>query len=211
MRRYSGAPLRGSWSGRVGHDVVVDTILSFLRSLGIWGVFAFSALDTVGLPASGDVSVLVAAASGDYPLPAIAALGFAGALLGDHAAYWFGRIGRRALERFIRVGDRERRLYVKLDRNAPLTLAGGRIVAAVRSEVAIAAGASRLPYARFTLWNAIGCATWAIGFTLLGWTLADFVDVDALASELHRYGTILLIAAITGYVLWRVYRRRAGA
>ena len=155
----------------------MDAILSFLRSLGIWGVFAFSALDTVGLPASGDVAVLVASASGDYPLAAVAALGFAGAMLGDHAAYWFGRIGRRWLERFIKVGHGERKLYAKLERSAPLTLVAGRIIAAVRSEVAIAAGASSLPYARFTLWNAAGCAIWAIAFTLIGRALRSAARV----------------------------------
>ncbi len=190
---------------------MVDAILSFLRSLGIWGVFAFSALDTLGLPASGDVSVLVASASGEYSLAAIAALACAGAMLGDHTAYWFGRIGRRWLERYIRIGHGERKLYARLERNAPLTLVIGRIIAAVRSEVAIAAGASSLPYSRFTLWNAIGCAIWAVAFTLLGWALAGVVDVEALASELHRYGAVVAVAAVGGYVLWRLYRHRVSA
>lgn len=171
-------------------------------------MLAFSALDTVGLPASGDISVLVAAASRDDPLPAIAALGFLGAMMGDHAAFWFARVGRAWLARFIRVGKTEQKMYARLERNAPATLIVGRLVAAVRSEVALAAGASSLSYARFTGWNALGCALWAIVFTALGRGLADTVDVDRLAGKIHRYGAIIAIAAVAAYVVWWFLKRR---
>ena len=135
---------------------------SFIRSLGVWAVFVFAALDSVGLPASGDAAVVLAAAAGDESLVVIVLLGFAGAVVGDQVVFWVGRLaGHLIVPRFV-AAERQRRFHDALDRHAAVTLVGGRLVTAIRSEVAFTAGLAELRYARFALWNAVGCLTWAL-------------------------------------------------
>jgi membrane-associated protein len=182
-----------------------------IRALGVWAILIFAALDAVGLPASGDVAVVLGAASRDEPLLAIVALGFAGAVIGDHVVYWVGRFGGRLLPARLVSAERRRRVSEGLDRRAPLVLVGGRLVTAIRSEVALLAGLARLPYRRFTLWNGVGCLVWALVAALAGRLLGDIVDVPALLRRAERWSgvaTAAVLVAVAAYVAWHVWARR---
>jgi membrane-associated protein len=182
-----------------------------IRSLGIWAIFAFAALDAVGLPASGDAAVVLAAAHGETSFGVVVLLGFAGAVVGDHVVYWVGRLaGSTIVPRLVGV-ERQRRLRGSLDRHAALTLAGGRLVTAIRSEVAFLAGAARLPYARFAAWNAVGCLAWAVLATLAGHVLGRFVDVEPLLRTAERWSALLgaaVVATLAAALAVRLVRAR---
>jgi membrane-associated protein len=186
-------------------------VADVLRFLGVWAIFAFAALDAVGLPASGDAAVVLAAAHGDTSLGVVVLLGFAGALVGDHVVYWAGRIaGTTVVPRLVGI-ERQERLRGALDRHAALTLAGGRLVTAIRSEVAFLAGAARLSYARFAVWNAVGCLVWAVLATLAGRMLGQLVDVEPLLRTVERWSALLagaLVATLAAVLGVRLVRAR---
>jgi membrane protein DedA with SNARE-associated domain len=185
---------------------------TLVRSLGVWAVFVFAALDSVGLPASGDAAVVLAAAAGGHSPLVIVVLGFAGAVVGDTVVYWAGRLAGDLLVPRVIGASRQARLRGALDRHAPLTLAGGRLVTAIRSEIAFTAGLSRLPYRRFAPWNAVGCLAWALLATLAGRLLGSVTDVRPLLDAAERWSALLtgvLVAGIALYaVVWWLRTRR---
>ena len=83
-----------------------------LQSYGYFAVFAFIALESMGIPLPGESSLIAAAlyagSTRHLDIRAVFAVAFAAAVLGDNAGYWFGRRGgTRLVQRFGR--------YVHLD------------------------------------------------------------------------------------------------
>jgi len=75
--------------------------------------------------------------------------------------------------------------------------------------VLFVAGASRMPYRRFFVYNALGAVLWAVAFVLLGYVLGASWQVAE--RWVGRTSTILGgIAAVVALVLW-LRRRRTGA
>lgn len=168
-----------------------DALITWAESLGLWAVFILALIDSLGLPATGDAAMLIWAGLREQPLVAVMAVGFAGALVGDSIAYWAGRIIGRPIVRRALPGDYEERISQKLDRHAAPVLVFSRLVAALRTKIAVLAGATHMPYQRFLLWNAIGCALWAVSFSLLGRLVGDALGVT---DQIHRVGIVVLVA-----------------
>jgi membrane-associated protein len=191
-------------------DGFFDALREFADSLGVFSILALSALDTVGLPASGDIAVVTAAALRTHPFAVIALMGFAGAVIGDQAAYWAGRIGGRPLLRRFVGEERQAALSERIERRAALVLILGHMVAGVRTETAVLAGAAPVHYRRFTTWNTLACAIWAVSFTLLGRILGATVDFETWLSRISDYTTYLAIAAVVLTLGWFWHSRRRG-
>jgi len=191
-------------------DGLFDAVRDFADSLGVFSILALSALDTVGLPASGDIAVVTAAALRSQPIALIALMGFIGAVIGDQAAYWAGRIGgRRVLHRLVGA-EKHASLSERIERRAPLMLLLGHMVAGVRTETAVLAGSAPIDYRRFTIWNTLACAIWAVSFTLLGRLLGATVDFEMWLARISDYTTYLAIAAVVLTLAWLWYTRRRG-
>src|SRR2546426_409471 len=83
-----------------------------------------------------------------------------------HGGYWIGRTGGIALVRrygrFLHLNEahleRARHFFA---RHGPPTVFIGRFVALLRTWTAVLAGAARMPYGRFMLYNALGAVCWA--------------------------------------------------
>ena len=193
-------------------DGIFDALRDFAESLGPFSILALAALDTVGLPASGDIAVIVAAGRESYPLPVIALMGFLGALIGDHAAYWAGRSGGKPLIRRLLGESRHESLSEHMHRHAPLVLVFGRSIAGIRTKAAVLAGAAPLDYRRFTAWNLLGCAIWAIAFTIMGRLLGDVIDFEEILPKIGEYTLLVVVGLIVvggGWFYLRRRRRRA--
>src|SRR5258708_38591219 len=100
-----------------------------------------------------------------------------GAILGDNIGFWIGREGGyrllRRYGRYIRLNERRLKVGVYLFRkHGGKVVFFGRFVAVLRAWAAFLAGASRMPWPRFLLFNALGgisCATiYGLGAYLLG-------------------------------------------
>jgi undecaprenyl-diphosphatase len=130
-----------------------------------------------------------------------------GAVLGDAGAYWIGRTGGLALlrryGRFLRVDetrlDRAREFF---RRHGGKTVFFGRFVSLLRMLAALLAGVTKMPYGRFTVYNATGAICWALLFGSLGYAfgrqLPQLEHAVGQAGALLALLAALLVALILG-------------
>jgi membrane-associated protein len=120
----------------------------------------------------------LAVSVGSPPLPAVIALAFAGALLGDLACYAIGR--RVGLERWRWMrGPRVQSAFgwarSRLDQRTALVLFTARFIPFARLAVNLTAGASRVSLPRYTLVAALAALGWALYQALIGAAIAAVV------------------------------------
>jgi membrane-associated protein len=60
-----------------------------------------------------------------------------------------------------------------------------------------------MPYHRFLLWNALGCALWAVTFALVGRLVGDALGVT---DQIHRVGIVVIVAVVIVIALALVQR-----
>ncbi len=156
--------------------------------LGDYGyglVFAVIGLEAMGLPLPGESLIIAAAVycatTGKLHIAGVIAAAIAGAVMGDNAGYLIGRwAGFPLLRRYGRhVGLNDRRLT--LGRYLFQTQGGkvvfvGRFLAILRTFVALLAGANRMEWKTFLLWNAVGGVVWATLYGMAAYLLGNAVS-----------------------------------
>jgi membrane protein DedA with SNARE-associated domain len=175
-------------------------------------VFAEDAL-FVGFVLPGETAAVlggVAAHRGHVPLVAVIVVVVVAAIVGDTVGYEVGkRLGPRLLG--LRIFDKRRG---KLDdaqdflaRRGGSAVLLGRWVAFFRAVMPALAGASRMPYRTFIVWNATGGLLWGTAVVLAGYLAgASYAKVE---QAIGRDGALVALAiAVVGFVVWRVRRHR---
>jgi len=160
------------------------------------------------------VSAGILASFGVLSLPETLVVAVVGAVAGDNAGYWLGRrLGRPWIERHGRLVGMHGGVLHRIDelfaRHGGKAVLVGRFVGFLRAMLPFAAGASRMSYARFVAYNAIGAIAWGIAFVLLGYFLgASWTVVERW---LGRAGFVVgaVILMLTVWWLRRAARRRA--
>ncbi|PYO31789.1 MAG: DedA family protein [Gemmatimonadetes bacterium] len=196
-------------------------LLELVARLGHWSyviIFVAAALESAafaGLLVPGESLVLASgffAHQGVLDLDAVIAAAAVGATLGDNIGYQLGnRLGRAWLLRFgSRLGLREEHLV-----RADAFFAGqggkavlvGRFIGFARALVPFVAGASRMPYRIFLVYNALGAVLWTVTFVLLGYFLG--ASWQMAEHWIGRTSTVVAGAiALAALVSW-IWRRRA--
>jgi membrane protein DedA with SNARE-associated domain len=171
---------------------------SLIRDYGYIGVAVGAAADSFGLPSSGEIVLLLASAASaagasHFSLPLVIAVAWGFAVLGDSCAYAIGRAaGPRVLRRF--GVHEDSKVHRFMDRYAARTIVGARLLAAVRTKVAIVSGSTRVPFYRYVLFDGIGAAVWAVSVGLLGYLFA--ASVDRLIHDFGRFSSLLGVVAV---------------
>jgi membrane-associated protein len=199
---------------------VVEGILSLHSGAALALLFMFTALEApafIGLVLPGELALVlggVLAHSGRISLAAAIAVGIGGAIAGDSAGYWLGRRWRHLLLASP-IGRRVKpaqvwRAEAILNRRSGVTLFVGRLTAGARVLLPGLAGASRIPYRTFLLWNALAGAVWATAHVMLGYAAGEsWRRIHHLAGRFALYlllGAALLAAIALG--IRRLRRRR---
>lgn len=166
---------------------LVQHLVDLATRVGHWGyllIFLVVLLECqalLGLFVPGESLVLVSgflAGQGVFDLDALMIAVTAGAIVGDSIGYELGRhLGRTWLRRHgARVGIQEKH-FERIDHF--IAIHGGKSVFlshfmhVLRALMPFIAGANRMPYGRFFLFNALGCALWACTFSLLGYFVGE--------------------------------------
>jgi undecaprenyl-diphosphatase len=193
-----------------------DTIPGLVVAYGYVVLFVIVALESFGIPLPGETALVTAAATaalGRLDIRWVIVTAAAAAIIGDNAGYWIGREGGPAfIRRYGRhVGLNEEkiaRVHAFFERHGGKTVFAARFVALLRSWAAALAGASHVPYATFTLYNALGGVVWAATFGLLGYAfgrniplLQRYAAQASLALTLLLLLSVLLVAASRWF--WR--------
>ena len=172
-----------------------------------------------GLVVPGETLVILGgfyARIGDPPLslPLISAVAVTFAVLGDNVGYFLGRrYGRGLLERIgPRIGiSLEKIAYAEryYEDHGGKTVFLGRFIPVVRSVGFLLAGAAKLEWRRFIVYDIAGAAIWGIGHTVLGYFIG--ATIETWEPYLTRFGVLLGVLLVGWIVFTRWRRARKGS
>lgn len=182
---------------------MLAALVNISGNVGYPLLFALVAAESAGALVPGETSLIVAGAlagDGKLSLPVVIAVAAAAAILGDNVGYVLGRRGLRHL--VVRLGRSSARTERALERSerffrrrGPVTVFVGRWLPGLRVFAAWLAGANRMPWPRFLLWNALGGIGWAATIA----TIAYYVGRTA-SSSLAAIGFIGVGAVVIVFV-----------
>ena len=171
--------------------------------------------ESSGVPLPGETALIAAAllaSSGKLEIELVIALAAAGAIAGDNIGYIVARrAGRWLLERPGRFERQRREVLIVgeqfFERHGPKAVFFGRFILGLRTWASWLAGATRMPWRSFVLWNALGGICWA---TAVG--LIIYFAGSSAKSALETFGIYGLgaavVAIVSALVVGRRYRRR---
>jgi membrane protein DedA with SNARE-associated domain len=180
---------------------------TLLQQYGYAVVFFGILLESTGLPLPGEslmiAAALYAATTHRLDIALLVALAALGAICGDQIGYGIGRwIGYPVLARWGRkVGLTDERLQLGgflFRRYGGGVVFLGRFVAFLRTFAAVLAGANRMPWHRFLLWNSLGGIGWTALYGFGAYALGDAAKriKGPVGIALAVIGGIALLAAV---------------
>jgi membrane protein DedA with SNARE-associated domain/rhodanese-related sulfurtransferase len=186
----------------------VDHLIALLQQYGLGLVFVNVLALQAGLPVPAYPVLIVAgalAAGGGTPVWQLVGVGVTGAIIADTGWYVAGRnFGMRILSTLCRVSLSQdtcvRQTESIFQRFGPSSMIFAKFVPGFASVATAMAGAIRLRYWMFVVFDAMGAALWVGVGVGLGYLFRDAIgDVMAKLSSLGKYGVMLIVA---GFVLW---------
>jgi membrane protein DedA with SNARE-associated domain len=157
----------------------LSLINHLLQSYGYFAVFAFIALESLGIPLPGETTLIAAAvyagSTHHLNIGVVFVIAAAAAIAGDNAGYWIGRSGGQRLAdrygHFVRLDATKLKIGRYLfARYGAQVVFFGRFVTVLRTYAAFFAGLNRMRWPRFTAFNAAGGLAWSAiyGFGAFG-------------------------------------------
>ena len=132
------------------------------------------------------------------------------AVLGAQVGYWIGRNMGTAMfkpnARFLKQRYLDE-AHLFFEQRGPFAIVIARFVPIVRTLAPITAGAAKMNYAVFTLYNAVGAIVWGCGLTLLGYWLGRFEVIQKLLEPIVI--GIVIVSVLPIAIEW--YKRRKAA
>jgi membrane protein DedA with SNARE-associated domain len=177
-------------------------------------LFAVIMCESGGLPVPGETGLITAgilASNGKLQIELVIGLAATAAIVGDNIGYLIGRKGGRwILERPGRF-HRQRLQVLEtgepfFKRHGPKAVFFGRFILGLRVWASWLAGATRMHWRSFVLWNALGGICWATAIGLLAYFLGQ--SAGNLISTFGLYGLVAALIAI-GSALF-LHRRHGG-
>lgn len=191
----------------------IEALAPIIRSYGYIAVFTLVMLEDFGIPAPGE-TVLIASAfyAGlvQLSLPLVILYGFLGAVVGDNIGFAIGHYGGHPLvERYGKyvflTPERLNKAELFFKKQGGKVVIVARFIEGLRQLNGILAGLSEMPWVSFLTFNAIGAALWASAWSFLGYFGGNHIDTFL---HYQLYLSIVAGAALVGYVLYRVLKRR---
>jgi membrane-associated protein len=171
-----------------------------------------------GVPLPGETALITAgilASRGKLQIELVIALAASAAIVGDNIGYLVARrAGRWLLERPGRF-ERQRREVLAIgepffERHGPKAVFFGRFILGLRTWASWLAGATRMHWRSFVVWNALGGICWATSVGLIAYFLGR--SAENAIETFGLYGLLAAVLAIAGALLLRRrYRNRRDA
>src|SRR5882762_7493760 len=193
----------------------LQLIEHYMLIYGYWAVFFGVMLENAGVPVPGETILLIAgyyASTGEFNIALVMIIAASGAVVGDNIGFAIGHhYGRGFLLRvgrfFFLTPKRFEHMENYFERHGNKTILVARFITGLRVFAALLAGASKMPWRVFVVYNVAGAVLWSVVITTLGYLFGQ--SLPLLVKWVGRSGTILLIvAAVVGIVVWRIRRHR---
>ena len=199
---------------------VFASLAPALNSYGYLAVGGFLFLEDFGVPVPGE-TILIAAAiyagAGQLNIVLVVVIAIVAAVLGDNVGYAIGRYaGRRVVlrwGRFVRLTEeRLDRAEAFFERHGGKVVTIARFIEGLRQANGLIAGLTRMPWARFVLFNVLGAVLWVGAWAATGYLAGS--HIQAIYDTVGRYSlyvVIALVGAAVGLFLLHRHRQRAAA
>lgn len=188
---------------------------ALIEAAGYPLVFALVMAESGGVPVPGETALIagaVFASQGRLSLPIVIATAAAAAIVGDNLGYLIGQRGGRWLLQ--RPGPFHRhRLEVLamgepfFERHGPKAVFFGRFLLGLRTWASWLAGATRMRWSSFVLWNALGGITWAAAVGVVAYFVGRSAE-NAL-SAFGIFGLAAVAVAVAGLLVAHRRHRRS--
>ena len=179
-------------------------------------VALFVGAEGVGLPLPGETAMLTAAAlaaRGHLSIVGVIVAASIGVVIGGSLGYWIGQTAGQVV--VVRYGkwigvtparlEQTQQFFARYGARAVLV---GRFVPIVRILASIVAGISNMPFARFSIYNAIAGVVWSVIFGLLGFEFGHNLPVlEDRLGEIGIAAAIVVGVAAAGFLIWRHFRK----
>ncbi len=189
-------------------------LIQLLHTYGYTVLGVVVALESVGLPLPGESfligAAVIAGTTHDLNIVAVVAGAALGAIAGQAAGYWIGRIvGFRLLRRYGgSIGLTPRRIAygrALFRRHGVKVIIASRFVVLLRTIAALLAGANRMPWLPFMVANVVGSAAWAAFYGFGAYSLGHGAKAVAGPAAI-----VVGVAALAALVVGGLYVRRHG-
>ena len=164
-------------------------------------------LESMGAPLPGESLIIgtaiYCAATHRLDIVWVIAVAILGAIMGDNLGYLIGRsLGYRALARFGRhIGLNDQRLTLGrylFRKHGGKVVFFGRFIAVLRTFAALLAGANRMPWGAFLIYNALGGIGWAGGYGTAAYLLG--AEAEKISGPLGiAIGCVAAVALVTAF------------
>jgi membrane protein DedA with SNARE-associated domain len=197
-------------------DVPSPTLIqSLIQSYGLWVLFVWVMVESIGIPVPGEIALVTAAAyAGSTHQLAIAAVVLVAALastIGGMIGYLIGRsVGVRLLLRFgeyLRLDARRLKVgqYLFLRHGGKIVFFG-KFVAVLRTFAGLLAGANLMRLPQFLIMNALGAFCWALIFGAGAYVFGE--QMQRVAGPISLILLIVVIGLLAaGLVFYRRYEQ----
>jgi len=186
-----------------------------VRDAGYPLLFLIVMCESSGLPVPGETGLITAAvlaSQGNLKIVPVIALAAAAAIVGDNIGYLIGRKGGRWLLQRPGIFHRQRLEVLAtgepfFERHGPKAVFFGRFLLGLRVWASWLAGATRMRWSSFVIWNGLGGITWATLIGLIAYSLGHSASNAIQAFGLYGLAAVLL-AIVSGLVMHRRSHRR---
>ncbi len=166
-----------------------------------------------GVPIPGETSLIAAAvlaSQGKLEIALVIPLAAAAAIVGDNIGYEIGRKGGRWLLERPGAFARQRQEVLRVGEpffevHGPKAVFFGRFLLGLRIWASWLAGATRMRWRSFFVWNALGGISWATAIGLLAYFLGH--SAGGAVEAFGIYGLIAVLLAVLGALV--LHRRHA--
>ena len=198
-----------------------DTIFALVTAYGVYVIFASAFLSCLAFPIPTSLMMLAGGAfvaTGDLVLWQVVAAAYGGAVLGDQAGFQIGRHGGTPL--IARLARPPARRAVLARARALVDRRGGLgvffstwLVAPLGPWVNFAAGATGLPWRRFTIWDVLGETVWVTIYIGLGFSFASQIETvaDILGNTVGLLAALVVAGAMAAWIRAVLKAQRAKA
>jgi len=199
---------------------MLESIVVYLQGLPVWGViivtFLVAYIENLFPPSPSDVILVflgTLAGLGTIGMSTLIVTATLGSVAGFATAYWIGRRYGTALIESKRVPFLSVELLLKVEgwfnKYHGLIIVANRFLSGTRAVISFAAGITKMPFIRTTLYCLVSAAAWNSIMVVVGKQLgANWRSVDGILATYGNVVTILIVTTFVGYFGLKFFRRR---
>jgi len=195
---------------------IVDTVRHYLIAWGYWAILLGLLAEDAGVPLPGETILIFASflayKHNQLSMLWIIVVGVLAATSGDNIGYWIGRKGGRKLieahRKILRISDETLKDGERLlKKRGDVTIFFARFIWGMRMLAGPLAGALKMRWPRFLLFNFLGAVVWVSAIAGVGYAFgSQFQNLLAFFKKADI--AIMAVVITVSIILWKRYKKK---